>query len=186
MDITRGLMITGAVALVCTAAPAMAADQGFYAGAGTGTAMVEDRPAQLGGAKVDESSTPYRIFAGYRLGMIPILDFAAEVGYRNLGEARGSSGANSFNYKLKGADASALVIFPFLGFDFFGKAGVIQYDLDKTFNGATTGFSGTAPLYGAGVGFRFWRLGVRAEVERLNVDELKSQDVGMVSVFFRF
>ncbi len=186
MKIERPLAIVGAVALIAAASPTLAADQGFYVGAGTGTAMVEDNPGQLTGAKVDESSTPYRVFGGYRLGMIPILDFAAEVGYRDLGEAKGTSGTSSFNYKLKGADASALVIFPILGFDFFGKAGVIQYDLDKTFNGATTGFSGTAPLYGAGVGFRFWRLGVRAEVERLDVDELQSQDVGMVSVFFRF
>jgi hypothetical protein len=186
MQTIRGIAIAGAIAAMSAAIPAMAAESGFYVGAGTGQAQMEDNPTQLSGANIDESSTPYRVFGGYRLGVIPILDFAAEVGYRDLGEAKGTSGANSFNYKLKGADASALVIFPLLGFDFFGKAGVIQYDLDKTFNGSTTGFSGTAPLYGVGVGFRIWRLGVRAEVERLDVDELKQQDVGMVSVYFRF
>jgi OOP family OmpA-OmpF porin len=186
MKTIRGIAIAGAMALMSAAAPAVAADSGFYLGAGTGQAQMEDNPSQLSGANIDESSTPYRVFGGYRLGIIPVLDFAAEVGYRDLGEAKGTQGANSFNYKLKGADASALVIFPLLGFDFFGKAGVIRYDLDKTFNGATTGFSGTAPLYGFGVGFRFWRLGIRAEVERLDVDDLKRQDVGMVSVYFRF
>lgn len=178
------LAFAGALTLMATAT--QAADQGFYVGAGTGQAKVEDQPSQLSGQTFDESSTPYRVFGGYRLGLIPILDFAAEVGYRDLGKAEASVGGSSTTYQAKGADAAILAIFPILGFDLFGKAGVMQYDLDKTFNGVTTGHSGTAPLYGAGVGFRFWRLGIRAEYERIDIDEVKSMDVGMVSVFFRF
>jgi hypothetical protein len=41
-------------------------------------------------------------------------------------------------------------------------------------------------MYGAGVGFRFWRLGIRAEYEYLDIDELSSAHVGMVSATFRF
>ncbi len=178
------MAFAGTLALLATAS--QAADQGFYVGLGAGQAKLEDQPAQLGGQTFDESSSPYRVFGGYRLGAIPLFDFAAEVGYRDFGKADSNVGGTGVQYKLKGADAAILAIFPILGFDLFGKAGLMHYDLDKTFAGVTTGQSGTAPLYGAGVGFRFWRLGIRAEYERIDIDELKSTDVGMVSVFFRF
>jgi hypothetical protein len=132
------------------------------------------------------TTCPKRAFAGYRLGAIPILDFAGEIGYRDMGKASGNVGGTTVDYSLKGVDASSLAIFPFLGFDFFGKAGMLQYDLDKNFGGAVGGFSGTAPIYGAGVGFRIWRLGIRAEYEYLDVDEVSSSQAGMVSVTFRF
>lgn len=178
------MVFAGALALMATAS--QAADQGFYVGVGTGQAKVEDQPSQLGGPTFDESSTPYRVFGGYRLGVIPLLDFAAEIGYRDLGKAEGTIAGSTVKYQAKGADGAILAIFPLLGFDLFGKVGLMQYDLDKTFNGATTGYSGTAPLYGVGVGFRIWRLGIRAEYERIDIDELKSLDVGMVSATFRF
>lgn len=178
------IVFAGALTLLATAS--QAADQGFYVGVGTGQAKVEDQPSQLGGPTFDESSTPYRVFGGYRLGLIPILDFAAEVGYRDLGKAEGTVAGSTVTYQAKGADGSILAIFPILGFDFFGKVGVMQYDLDKTFNGATTGYSGTAPLYGVGAGFRFWRLGIRAEYERIDIDDVKSMDIGMISATFRF
>ena len=175
------IAFAGALTLLATAS--QAADSGFYVGGGVGQAMVE---ADSGGQSFDESSTSYRAFAGYRLGVIPILDLAGEIGYRDLGKAEGTVGGSAVSYQTKGADAAVLVIFPILGFDLFGKAGVFQYSLDKTVNGVTTGYDGTAPMYGAGVGFRFWRLGVRAEYEYLDVDETKKQQVGMVSVYFRF
>lgn len=176
----------GAAAVLYGSPLAQAADAGIYVGLGTGKALVEDNPSQAGGAKFDDTSTPYRAFIGYRLGFVPIFDFAAELGYRDLGKAEGSAGPLAASYRVKGPDASALVIFPFLGVDLFGKVGLMSYDLDKTIGGTTTGFSGTAPLYGVGVGFRVWRLGIRAEVERIDISDLKSQDVGMISATFRF
>jgi hypothetical protein len=178
------MVLAGALALATGSV--QAADAGFYIGAGTGQAQIKDNPSELGGARFDERGTPYRVFGGYRLGLIPILDFAGEIGYRDLGDAEGTVNGTAARYTIKGADAALLAIFPFLGFDIFGKAGVMQYDLDKTIAGATTGGTGTAPIYGAGVGFRFWRLGVRAEYERIDIDKVDTVDVGMVSVTFRF
>lgn len=178
------VFLAGALALA--AASAQAADEGFYVGLGTGQAQIKDNPSELGGARFDESSTPGRIFAGYRLGAIPILDFAGEIGYRDLGDAEGTVNGVASRYTIKGPDAAVLAIFPILGFDIFGKVGVMHYDLDKTFAGTTTGSTGTTPIYGAGVGFRFWRLGVRAEYERIDLDKVDTVDVGMVSVYFRF
>lgn len=173
-------------ASVLLGGPAQAADSGFYLGAGVGSAQVKDRPPQTGGQEVSESSTPYRAFAGYRLGIIPILDFAAEIGYRDLGKAEGTTGATGTQYRAQGADASVLVIFPITLFDLYGRVGAMQVNLDKTFNGATTSSNGTAGLYGAGVGVRFWRIGVRAEYDRIDIKDLSSVDVGMVSVYFQF
>lgn len=177
-------VFAGALALLTVSA--QAADEGFYVGLGTGQAQVKDEPSQFPGQGFNENSTPYRVFGGYRLGLIPILDFAAELGYRDLGEAEGNVAGTSAQYKIKGGDASLLAIFPILGFDLFGKVGLMQFDLDKTFAGATTGYSGTAPIYGVGAGFRIWRFGIRAEYERIDIDDLKSVDVGMLSATFRF
>jgi len=165
-------------ALALMTAWAQAADSGFYLGAGAGQAQISDN------ASFDESSTSYRGFAGYRLGVIPILDFAGEIGYSDLGSAE--SGGTTAKYQAKGADASVLVIFPITILDLYGRFGAMKYDLDKTFSGATTSSSGTAGVYGVGLGLRFGPLGVRAEYDRIDIKELKSVDVGQVSVYFQF
>jgi len=165
------LLVAGAV---------QAGESGFYIGAGAGQARMTDNAPN--GQEVTENSTPYRGFAGYRLGVIPILDFAAEIGYMDLGTAEGTTA----QFKAKGADASILVIFPITILDLFGRVGVMQVDLDKTFNGTTTSSSGSAGVYGAGVGLRFGPIGVRAEYNRIDIPNLESTDLGMVSVYFQF
>lgn len=165
---------------------AHAADQGFYAGLGTGQMVTTDYVVPGGNALFDEKSTPWRGFVGYRLGLIPILDFAAEAGYRSFGTASATVGGVASEYKTKGFDGALLAIFPFLGADLFAKAGVLQYDLDRRWGASTASYSGTAPMFGVGVGFRVWRVGVRLEYERFDVDELKGLDGAMLSATFRF
>lgn len=160
---------------VLLAVPARAADSGFYLGAGVGQAQVKDQ-------SFSESSTPYRAFAGYRFGIIPLIDIAAEVGYMDLGKAENSAES----VKGHGADASALLIFPITIFDLYGRLGVMQVNLDKTLNGVSTSSSGSAGVYGLGVGVRLGPIGVRAEYDRVDVKNISSADVGMVSVYFHF
>ncbi len=160
---------------VLLAAPAQAADSGIYLGAGVGTAQEKDQ-------NFSESSTPYRAFAGYRFGIIPIIDLAAEIGYMDLGKAEGSTGT----VKAHGADASVLLIFPITIVDLYGRLGVMQANLDKTLNGVSTSSSGTAGVYGVGAGVRLGPIGVRAEYDRIDIKDLHSADVGMVSVYFHF
>ena len=172
--------------LACLTNNATAADAGFYAGVGAGqmTTTVYIPPART--ELLDDSTNHWRVFGGYRLGIVPILDFAAEVGYRQIGTATQNVNGVSAEYKTKGADASVLAIFPFLGADLFGRLGVMQYDLDRVVNGTRASFNGSAPLYGIGVGFRVWRLGVRLEYERLDMDEVKHIDGANLSVIYRF
>lgn len=173
-------------ASVLLAGPAQAADSGFYLGVGAGQAKISDDPSQLSGQKFDESSTPYRGFAGYRIGIIPLVDLAGEIGYVDLRKAEGTIGGTTAQYKAQGADASLLVILPITIVDLFARVGVMQASVDKTFNGVTSSSSGTAGVYGAGVGVRLWRIGVRAEYNRIDMPDLKSVDVGMASVYFQF
>jgi OOP family OmpA-OmpF porin len=157
------------------ALPAQAADSGFYLGAGAGQAQVKDQ-------NFSESSTPYRGFAGYRVGIIPLIDLAGEIGYTDLGKAEGSAGS----VKAHGADASALLIFPITIFDLYGRLGVMQVSLDKSLNGTSASSSGTAGVYGLGAGVRLGPIGVRAEVNRIDIKDLHSVDVEMLSVYFHF
>lgn len=175
-----------AISLAGPAATAHAADQGFYVGVGTGQAVTTDPVTAAGGTLFDEKSTPWRGFVGYRLGLIPILDFAVEGGYRSFGTASATVGGVASEYKTSGFDGALLAIFPLLGFDLFGKAGVLRYDLDRQWGASTASFSGTAPMFGVGAGFRVWRLGVRVEYEHFDVDQLKGLDAAMVSAVFRF
>lgn len=175
-----------AAALAATVSPTQAADGGLYAGLGWGRATTTDYlpPARVN--LFDETANQWRIFGGYRTGIIPILDFAAEVGYRNVSAANATINGNTAEYKTKGVDAAVLAIFPFLGADLFGKVGVMRYDLDRTVNGTRASFDGSAPLYGVGIGFRVWRLGVRLEYEKMDVDELKLFSGATASVQYRF
>lgn len=181
-------VISACLALTTTSflPAARAADQGFYAGLGTGQMVTTDYVVPGGNALFDEKSTPWRGFVGYRLGLLPILDFAAEAGYRSFGTASTTVGGVASEYKTKGFDGALLAIFPFLGADLFAKAGVLQYDLDRRWGASTASYSGTAPMFGVGVGFRVWRVGVRLEYERFDVDELKGLDGAMLSATFRF
>lgn len=187
----RTPLLPALAATVCLAAASLpanvhAADQGFYVGLGTGQMVTTDYVEPAGRGLFDEKTTPWRGFVGYRFGLIPILDFALEGGYRSVGTASATVNGMASQYKIKGLDGAVLAIFPFLGVDVFGKAGVMRYDLDRTWGGITTSFSDTAPMYGVGAGFRVWRLGVRVEYERFNVDQLKGLDGAMVSATFRF
>lgn len=167
---------------------ASAADSGPYVGAGLGYVVQTDYLPFSPPPLFDEKSTQWRVFGGYRVGLVPIFDFAAEVGYRDTGTASSTTvlPGSLVEYQTKGFDAAVLAIFPVLGADVFGKVGVMKYDLDKVRNGGKASFDGTAPLYGLGVGFRVLSFGVRIEYERVEVEQLKHLDGITVSGTYRF
>lgn len=47
-------------------------------------------------------------------------------------------------------------------------------------------FDGTAPVYGLGVWFTFFGVGVRAEYEKINIKELDNAQMLSVSAFYQF
>lgn len=177
----------GTLFLVVTLAGGNAAhaDSGFYVGGGFGQTWTEDDPASLSGASFDEEDVAWRAFVGYRLD-IPIIDLAGEVGYRDLGDPSGTVLGQSVEYTLTAWDISVLGIFALGPIDLYGRVGAVQYDLEKNINGVVTDFDGTAPLYAIGAGLTIWKIGVRLEYERVEIDELEKSDTLWLTALFRF
>jgi len=175
----RSLSIAAALFVALTT-PALAG--GVYLGGGVGTAYIEDSSGNPSGNSFDESSTAYRLFGGYRFDAIPLVSLSGELGYRDLG----SPSAGGLEYGISGFDYSALAGIGLGPVEVYARVGAIQYQLEKTSTGVTTDFDGTAPLYGIGASFKLFGLGVRAEYETMDVDELEKSDAVWVSVFYEF
>jgi len=143
------------------------ADSGFYIGAGVGDASVKD-------TDFDESDSAYKLFGGYNIGFIPLVDFAVEASYVDFGNPSTSLG----NVEVTGLNAFGLAGLSFGPFGVFAKAGVINWDADSTFNATSSSDSGSDPAYGVGARFAIGSFAVRAEYEVYDLDA----DVDMVSV----
>jgi opacity protein-like surface antigen len=149
---------------------------GIYVGGGIGDASIADTSSTPSGNQFDESASAWKAFAGYRFDLLPIVSLSAEVGYRDLGQPD----AAALEYSVSGFDYAVLGGLGLGPIELFARVGGMQFDVEKTSSGATTKFDGTAPLYGIGASFALGSLGVRAEYEIIDIDEL--DDVSMVSV----
>jgi hypothetical protein len=155
---------------------------GLYVGGGVGTAAIEDSAANPAGTAFDESDGAFKIFGGYRFDWLPIVSLSGEVGYRDLGKPN----AGAVEYKVDGFDYAALAGVGLGPMELFARLGGMQYDLDKTIGGAKTTFDGSAPVYGVGARFSLFGIGVRAEYEKIDIDELDNAEVISISAFYQF
>lgn len=150
-------------------AAAQTTDTGFYVGANIGQSKLKD-----GCSGCDDKDTAWRFLGGYQLNR----NFAAEVGYTNLGEF----GATKVNaWELVGVG-----LFP-LGnqFGIYGKLGGHHSEVK---DGGSE--SGNGLTYGAGVQYDLSpNLGLRGEWQRYDklagISDLKS-DVLSVGAVWRF
>jgi hypothetical protein len=142
-------------------------DSGVYVGAGVGDASVKD-------GDFDASDSAYKIFGGYNIGFIPLVDFAVEASYVDFGNPSTSAG----NVEVTGLNAFGLAGLSFGPFGVFAKAGMINWDADSTFGATSSSDSGTDPAYGVGARFAIGSFAVRAEYEVYDLDA----DLDMVSV----
>jgi hypothetical protein len=168
---------------------ASAADGGFYLGIGAGQGTIRDNPDNPNGAgtiNFDSEDTSYKLFAGYRLGALPLLDFAFEGGYIDFGKPSQSSSGQRVEYKLHGFDGAALAIFPLGPVDLYGKLGALYWSSDKTIGGSTSSKTGSSAFYGVGVGLRLGALGLRAEYERFDIGELDRVEMYSLNALFQF
>lgn len=167
------------------ACPALA-EGGVYVGGGIGQAGLEDSTGNSGGVDFDETDTAWKAFVGYHIDAIPLIKLAAEIGYRDLGKPSGSSGGIPVEYSVKGLDYGVLAGVGLGPVDLMARVGGFQYDLDKNIGGTTQEFDGTAPVYGIGAWFSLAGIGVRAEYELIDVDELNDIEMISVSAFYKF
>jgi outer membrane immunogenic protein len=145
------------------------ADSGFYVGAGVGDATIEDSDSDF-----DASDSAYKLFGGYNIGFIPLVDFAVEASYVDFGAPSTSAGS----IDVTGVNAFGLAGLSFGPFGVFAKAGVINWDSDATFGTVSRSDSGSDPAYGVGARFAIGSFAIRAEYEYYDVDT----DIDMVSV----
>lgn len=172
MSLKTNLIAIGvASSFLWTSTTAMAgADSGFYIGAGAG-----DATASVDIANFDESDTSYKIFGGYNIGFIPLVDFAVEASYVDFG----NPGNSDLNIEVSGINAFGLAGLSFGPFGIFAKAGAISWDLDSNIGNGNGDDSGTDPAYGIGARFAIGSFAVRAEYELFDLGDV---DVDMVSV----
>lgn len=180
--------ITAAFFISPTAALA-GAESGIYLGIGTGEAAltVKGTDPTDGDYNLDDSDIGYKIFAGYNFGLVPFIDIAAEFSYVDLGKTSASFGnGNPINYEITGLNAFGLIGLNFGPFGIFAKAGVINWQLDSTFNTTSSSDSGTDTAYGIGAKLHFSSFALRAEYEVYDVSPVNDLDMISVSFVFTF
>lgn len=163
-----------AVALASLAAfapPAMAADHGFYLGAGITDTKFDVK--DFGSSSLDSNS--FKVIAGVR----PLDWLAAEANYIDLG----SDSSNGAQVSGKAFSVSGLLIANIAIVDLYARAGMVNWKFDGSFNGIKNSQNGWEPTYGAGVGVHFGSFGVRAEYESFDANDVDTR-VNTVSVSF--
>jgi hypothetical protein len=163
-----------ATALFLASAATMAADNGLYLGASLGQANIDLDTGIAGAPRFDGDDTGFKIIAGLR----PLDWFAVEASYVNFGEVEQGP------FAAEGDGISAFgVFFATVGpVDFFAKGGLITFDTSAGVDGRGDFYAedGTDLAFGAGVQFRLLSLGVRAEYEKFEIDDV--DDANMISI----
>lgn len=174
----KAILLTSALLLGATA-PAFAADNGFYLGGSVGQANVEiDDIAGIGAADFEGEDTAFKFIAGIR----PLDWLAVEASYVNFGEPDDTVLGTKVETEGDGISAFAVGFLAVGPVDLFAKAGLLTWDTK------VSGFDedGTDFAYGVGAQFRVWSLGVRAEYEKFEVDEVDDLNMLSVGVTFTF
>jgi opacity protein-like surface antigen len=174
-----------ATALSFISLPAVAADNGFYLGASVGQSGVEVDEV-VGGFDLnyDSSATAYKLIAGWRF-----LDWLAVEGdYIDLGSGEDKVSGDKVEIDVSGVSLSAVGFLPVGPVDLFARVGAVNWDADVSVDGFDAGGStdGTDFTYGAGVQFRVWSLGIRAEYEVFDIEDADNVDLLSVGVTWTF
>ena len=169
-----GLSVVGVASAMMIAAPAVAQDQGFYAGLTLGQSKQKDACDGLGGGvSCDDNDTAWRILGGYQFHK----NIAAEIAYGML--------IDKDNVEVTTLEAVAVGIFPVTpNISLLGKLGFAQVDVEV--GGPGGGSSDDIELtYGFGVQWDFTRnLGFRAGWQRYDADsEVDYINVGVIWKF---
>jgi len=163
------------------------ADSGIYVGGSLGKSDVSVGLGDLGVGNFDEGDDAYKAFLGYRLDL-PVLIFAVEGGYVDLGEPQMNLGGASVSVAPTGMNLFALAGLEAGPVDLFVKAGYISWDADfKADDGLgnveTGSDSGSDLGYGVGLSFGLGPVDIRGEYEMYDISDA---DVSMFSVGFSY
>jgi opacity protein-like surface antigen len=161
---------------------AATAAEGFYVG-GAGLQSRFDSDS-FDVEDVDDEDTGWKVI----LGMRPTPNFGVEGTFTQFGQAEAPSVAVGGPLEAK---AEALSLFgvgylPAGPVDLFLKAGVARIEAEGNVGAVFFDDKGTEFAYGAGVQFNLGQLGLRAEYEKFDTDEIGDLDVISLGVVFTF
>jgi opacity protein-like surface antigen len=177
---TRPLLLA---ALALLAAPAMAADNGIYLGAGIGLSNVTvDDVDSL--PDFDEDDTGFKVIAGIR----PLDWLGAELNYIDFGSPTGTAGGTRVETEATALAGFAVAFLELPLVDLYGKLGVVRWDasVKATDFGLSADDSGTDLAWGLGVQARLLSLGLRLEYERFELGSFDETSFLSLSVTYTF
>ncbi|MEE4294541.1 MAG: outer membrane beta-barrel protein [Xanthomonadales bacterium] len=157
-----------------------AKDEGLYIGASLGSASVNQSGSNpdWDDFSISGSDFAYKLFGGYQFTEV----FALEGGYRDLGK----SASRTASTETEGIDVVGVVGLPVGPVRVFGKLGAIYWDsstrlLDDAVRLNNDSFDFTG---GVGLEFEFLSIGIRGEIEYLDVhDDTWMYSVGATLTF---
>ena len=122
--------IIAVLLLSLSAAPVLAADTGFYLGAGIGQGRVENVDVP-GFDDFDDDDTGWKVIAGWR----PIRFLAVEANYVDLGSASDNIAGVNADIDTTGFDLLGMAMLPLVIADLYVKAGVVAWEQDARISG---------------------------------------------------
>ncbi len=165
-------IITGVLFLMASNIAWAGSESGLYLGGSVGSSDIEGSYSDGGETiKFSDDDSSYKIFGGYNLGLIPLIDLAVEGSYVKFG---------SDDASISGLNAFALAGFKVGPIGLFAKVGTIAWDNDSNALSSALDSSGTDAAYGIGARFQIASVAIRAEYEIYDIDfvEVKMTSVG--------
>lgn len=135
---------------------------GWYVGGSLGQSDISDINCPTG-FSCDDKDTAWKIFGGYEINR----NFAAEIGYSDLGEFNRSSALTNRSVEATAWELTGVGMFPLNNqFSLYGKLGLYYSETEVSGVGDDTN---TDLTFGAGAQYNFSpTLGLRAEWQRYN------------------
>ena len=158
--------------------------QGIYIGAGIGNSYHNLELDEVGeeAKEISENSTAYKFFAGYQAESF----IGIEGGYRNFGTIESTFLDQGVESNTTGWDVEALGRIQIAIIDIFAKAGALFWKTESTVLDFTVEETGTAFMWGLGVGVHLGPIGVRLEYENFQVKSPDNLSMLSLSATFGF
>ncbi|MEN8007685.1 MAG: outer membrane beta-barrel protein [Candidatus Krumholzibacteriota bacterium] len=173
------LFLTLVTAVLCP----LTAMGSIYFGAGIGnswqSATVEAGDVFDEVSEISQSSTGWKIFAGFKSESI----FGIEGGYRDLGKVESPFAGLNYGISSDGWDIAAMGHLEIAIIDLFAKAGAFFWSTDSNFIGDD---SGTSFLWGLGAGVSLGPVGIRLEWESMEVGSMDNLSMLSLGATFGF
>jgi hypothetical protein len=111
-----------------------------------------------------------------------VVKAAVEVGYRDMG----NPSAAGAELEIRGWEYGLLAGIGVGPVEVFGRFGQMRYDFRTSGVPSPTDADGTANVLGVGLSFVLFGVGMRAEYEDVDIDELSEARMASLSVLFQF